>query len=322
MSIEKKISLDFNFAYGEPESHADFKTQNAAFIVEEDLGFTPSGEGEHIYLQVRKAGQNTHWVASQLASFTGVSDRDVGYAGRKDRHAITTQWFSIYSPKSTSFNWDHFQLEGVELLSVSKHLKKLKPGDHSSNHFVIRLCNITSIESLEERLLKVKQGVPNYFGEQRFGRGGSNLDAVQSLLIDRKPIRNKKQRGMVISAARSYLFNTVMSQRVDENNWQNLLSGESELSPSGPLWGRGRPIVSGEQLQLESKALEALTDWCGGLEHVGLQQERRELKTVPKNFQYELVDNQLTLSFSLLPGQFATGVLREIAIVDNKSSPG
>lgn len=320
MSIEKNTTLDFDFAYGEPEARADFKTQNDDFIVEEDLGFIPSGEGEHIYLQIRKAGQNTHWVASQLASFSGVSDKDVGYAGRKDRHAITTQWFSIYSPKNSSFNWDQFSVEGVEVLSLNRHQKKLKPGDHSSNHFVIRLRNISNSEGVEERLLKIKQGVPNYFGEQRFGRGGSNLDAVQSLLVDRKPIRNRKQRGMVISAARSYLFNKVLSKRIGENNWQNLLPGESELSPSGPLWGRGRPIVSEDQLQLESLALVNLTDWCQGLEHVGLQQERRDLKAVPENFHYEFVDNQLTLSFSLLPGQFATSVLREVAIVDNKST--
>ncbi|GAB1266359.1 tRNA pseudouridine(13) synthase TruD [Aurantivibrio infirmus] len=319
MTVPIRFPLNFNFAYGEPGCCADFRSSNADFIVVEDLGFDPLGEGEHVFLQVRKSGQNTHWLASQLASFAKVSSNDVGYAGRKDRHAITTQWFSVYFPKKQLPDWTRFNIEGVELLQVTRHQKKLRPGDHGNNRFSITLRNISDIDEVKERLLRIENGVPNYFGEQRFGRGGSNLQMAESLLVERKAIKQRKQRGLVISAARSYLFNRVLSQRISEHNWELLLPGEVESEPSGPLWGRGRPLVTDAQFDLESDALKKHSIWCEGLEHVGLQQERRILKCLPKDINFACKDRSLELSFTLLPGQYATAVLRELCNLEDKS---
>ncbi len=195
---------------------------------------------------------------------------------------------------------------------------------HESNSFSIRLCNVIYNEELKNRLEKLRAGVPNYFGEQRFGFDGNNLLQAESLLIHRKPIKNNKIRGLIISAARSYLFNTVLSQRVLDESWLSVIDGELESYPTGPLWGRGRPLSSGRAEEIETKALENLTALANGLEHVGLKQERRPLICVPQGFTVAIEENasedetkNIVVSFALLPGQYATSVLREIALLEN-----
>lgn len=304
----KQFSLDFPYAYGRPTAQAVFRSVPEDFQVDEDLGLTLSGAGEHLYLQLRKRGQNTLWLARELARFCGVRDFDVGYSGLKDRQAVTSQWFSVYLPKGLHRELSAFQAEGVELLKAEWHSHKLKAGMHRSNHFVIRLRNLSG--NVDERLGQVATGVPNYFGEQRFGIDGGNLLKAHSLLVDRRNIKDRKQRGLILSAARSYLFNLVLAQRVQDGSWRDVLEGEAE--PSGPLWGRGRSLVSGAALVLESAVLESWQDWCNALEHQGLQQERRSLSCVPDNFSADKDAQDLRISFSLPPGQYATAVLREL----------
>lgn len=305
--------LDFAFAYGEPKARGLFRFQPEDFRVEEELGFAPGGEGEHVYLHVRKRNQNTQWLAGQIARYCTVQDLDVGYCGLKDRHAVTSQWFSVYLPKGPIVDWKQFKVDGVEILSSSRHSHKLKPGAHQANHFTIRLRDLQDDVELDSRLRKVVQGLPNYFGEQRFGINSGNLPQAHSLLVERKAIRNRKQRGLMISAARSYLFNRVLSDRVLQGNWQQCLPGDQGDGPTGPLWGRGRPNVSDETALRESNSLEPWRHWCGGLEHVGLQQERRPLICRPRDFVASRENGDLLLGFGLGPGQYATSVLREIA---------
>lgn len=312
-----EYSLDFAFAYGKPAARGLFRCQPEDFRVEEQLGFLPCGEGEHIYLHVRKRNQNTQWLAGQIAQFCGVRSLDVGYCGMKDRHAITSQWFSVYLPKGPAVDWSRFRLEGVEILSASRHGHKLKPGAHQANHFAIRLRDVTDAESLASRLEKIPQGVPNYFGEQRFGIKGGNLQQAHSLLVERRAIKNRKQRGLMISAARAYLFNRVLSERVLQGNWQHCLTGDLGDQPTGPLWGRGRPAVTGETALLEGETLEPWRHWCEGLEHVGLQQERRSLVCCAQDFVASQEERDLITVFTLPPGQYATTVLREIAQLES-----
>lgn len=303
-----RFSLDFPYAYGQPSAQALFRTVPEDFQVDEDLGLELAGSGEHLYVQLRKRGQNTLWLARELARFCGVRDFDVGYSGLKDRQAVTTQWFSVYLPKGLQRDLAAFRPEGVELLDAQWHSHKLKAGMHRSNHFVIRLRNLSA--PVDHRLEQVAEGVPNYFGEQRFGIDGGNLEQAQALLVERRNIRNRKERGLILSAARSYLFNRVLAQRVQEGSWSQPLDGEDE--PSGPLWGRGRPLASGETLALETAVLAEWQEWCHALEHQGLQQERRPLRCVPGNFEGHQEAQDLLLSFSLPPGQYATAVLREL----------
>ncbi len=251
---------------------------------------------------------------------------DVGFCGLKDRHAVTTQWFSLYLPKR-EVDWQSWIIDGVEILRVVRHKQKLRRGMHSANRFQINLTELEGdVNDLSERLQRIKeQGVPNYFGEQRFGREGNNLMQAEAMFASedtQKILRRKnKKTGMYLSAARSWLFNQVLAERVKSGAWLESLPGDISsvespgvLPPTGPLWGRGRSVVSEATETLEQQVLSAQQSWCYGLEHAGLDQERRALRLLLTDFQWQLSSDQslLNLSFQLPVGTFATSVVREI----------
>lgn len=319
--MQPTFSLDFPFAYGQPDVTAEFRAEPEDFQVYEHLGFEPCGEGEHVYLHVRKRGENTAWVAEKIAEIANVSVMDIGYCGRKDRHAVTTQWFSVYLPKvDVEPDWLALNSDSIQVLQVSRHQSKLRRGDHQSNEFVIRLRNTSVVDKLsfEQKIEKVfAQGVPNYFGEQRFGRNANNLPEAHAILVEGRRMRDKQKRGLFLSAARSYLFNQVLAARVLAGNWQILLPGEPEQFPSAPLWGRGRSAASAEAAELEKSVMVDWAQWCDGLEHAGLQQERRASVLMPENSSWRWLENDLELHFSLGSGEFATTILRELAILQS-----
>lgn len=319
-------SLDWPFAYGEPQITADFRTQAEDFWVDEILGFDLAGEGEHLCLHIEKRGENTAWVAKELAKLCGVKQMDVGYAGRKDRHAVTRQWFSIYLPEAKlagrNLDWSALQSEDtdtyIKILAQTRHNQKLRPGVLKGNRFKITLRNLSEPIS-EQRLSEIKeQGVPNYFGEQRFGREGNNLREVERLFQGKFRLRDKKKRGLLFSSARSYLFNQVLAARVAQKNWLNVLEGEPEALPTAPLWGRGRLASSGPLADLEASVLENFRCFRDGLEHSGMSQERRACQLIPKNFHWQQ-DDGLVVEFELESGAFATSLLREICQLNNLS---
>lgn len=317
-------SLDFAYAYGVPSSSGIFRKEVTDFIVDEELGFEFSGEGEHLVVHIKKRGENTHWVAEKLATFFQVKTKDVGFCGRKDRHAVTTQWFSVYLPgQVVDPDWTSF-IEDSELnsevLASRRHNRKLRRGEHAANHFKIRLRDVSDIENLQSRLLDVqKNGVPNYFGEQRFGRECNNLHMAKAWIEDGLRIKNRNKRSMMLSAARSYLFNRVLSERVTQQNWQSLIEGdvEDEGRPTGPLWGRGRSPTVGPALECEQQSLAETITWCDQLEHVGLSQERRALALYANDLSWDVDGSDVNLAFYLMPGQFATSVLREICHLES-----
>lgn len=327
------FSLDFPFAYGPPVLGALLKSENQHFIVHEQLGFVPGGEGEHLYLHVESDGDNTQWVAEQLAIGLEVRVVDIGFCGLKDRNAITRQWFSVYDPKSdvqTKLDLALERLPGSRLLEVTRGQSKLRRGQHTGNAFVITLLLDAGDEAevqsvLERRLSCIREGgVPNYFGLQRFGRNGNNLPAFQQWLEraqEEKPVAKKgrskrKPRGIILSAARSYLFNCILAERVSAQNWCCLVEGDVAIQgvPAGPLWGRGRSAAQLQASDIEVQTLLPLRQWADALEHLGLNQERRAFVSTPKNLQWRIAGGALTLSFELPPGEYATGVLREICL--------
>ncbi len=315
------FSLDFPYAYGRPDATADFRVEPEDFQVYEHLGFEPCGEGEHVYLQVSKRGENTAWVAEKIAALAQVLVMDVGYCGRKDRHAVTTQWFSVYLPKvDIEPHWLALSSDSIQILQVSRHQHKLRRGDHESNQFVIRLRNLilTNKSTFEKKIDQIlAQGVPNYFGEQRFGRNANNLPEAHALLVEGKRTRDKQKRGLFLSAARSYLFNQVLAARVLAGNWQVLLDGEPDTLPSAPLWGRGRSAATGVAAELEKSVIAHWAGWCDGLEHAGLQQERRALMLKPDSASWCWLEQDIELSFALGSGEFATTILRELAVLNS-----
>jgi len=284
------------------------KVEPADFVVEEQFDEAFSGGGEHLYLQIRKIGQNTHWVAEQLAKMAGVRNKEVGYAGRKDRFAVTTQWFSVPTPHEID---DISSIEGCELLDVQRHSRKLRPGDHRANLFRIRVTQLQGdMETRYEILEKIsKYGFPNYFGPQRFGREAANLERGWNALQQGRRLKGR-QSGMYLSALRSWIFNRVLDRHITAGNWSDIC--EAELPWSGPLWGRGCNKPTASENPIESEVVGQAHELCNYLEHSGLDQDRRVLLAQPTKF--SLLDHDsdsLKIEFELGKGQFATELLTE-----------
>lgn len=326
-------------AFGGPPLRGVLRAAAEDFRVVEDLGFDPSGEGEHVLLNVEKTGANTDWVAAGLAEFAGVERRAVGFCGLKDRHAVTRQAFSIQLPARADPDWSALQLEGVRILSSARHHRKLRRGSHRGNHFVIRLRSVAGDQALAGQRMReiATHGVPNYFGEQRFGRDGSNLAQARQLFAGRR--LGRVQRGFALSAARAWLFNAVLDRRVGQGSWNTALPGDvwmldgsqsvfgpeplddillqrvatGDIHPTGPLWGAGALRSADQVRALEQQVVDANADLCRGLERLDLQQERRALRLPVADFAFEwLAADALELRFSLPSGAFATAVLQEL----------
>ncbi len=308
-------------AYPASGASATLKRLNEDFIVTELPQQLPSGAGEHIWLDIEKNGANTAFVAQQLAEAAGVQDMDVGYAGLKDRYAITRQWFSIYLPKGETPDLTQLQHPEFKVLSQSRHVKKLRPGDLLGNRFRIVLRDVTggpgAIEALESNLKSVaSQGVPNYFGAQRFGFEGGNVEQGRAMLAREIRVRNPKKKGIYLSAVRSFVFNEVLALRIQQGLWGKTLPGDvmdEAGRPTGPLWGRGRVTTTDQAQALENGVAERHATLCDGMEHAGLDQDRRALVASPVDMSWEwLQADQLVLTFSLSAGNYATSVLDEL----------
>ncbi|MEY2891323.1 MAG: hypothetical protein RJA98_1231 [Pseudomonadota bacterium] len=305
-------------AYPACGGSATLKTLNEDFVVTELPLQLPGGEGEHVWLDVEKNGANTAYVAQQLAEAVGVDERDVGYAGLKDRYGITRQWFSIYRPKGEVPDLTQLQHPEFKVLAQTRHVKKLRPGDLLGNHFRIVLRGVTGDrDAIEANLQAVAaQGVPNYFGAQRFGHDGGNVEQGRAMLAREIRVRNPKMKGIYLSAVRSFVFNEVLALRIQQGLWGRTLPGDAmdeAGGPTGPLWGRGRVVTSDDAQALENGVAERHATLCHGMEHAGLDQARRALVARPADMTWAWPQaDQLVLSFSLLAGNYATSVLNEI----------
>ena len=336
------------YAHGKPEAGAKFKVTSADFIVRETLSFEPAGEGTHAYLYIEKTDTNTEWLSRQLARFAGIEPRDIGYAGLKDRNAVTSQWFSVNLEGITEPDWDDFNIAGVTLLTKTRHRKKLKRGTIKHNQFEIVLRDVdkNKVPEINDRITRLNvSGVPNYFAQQRFGHAYNNLTRAADWFSGCKKIKKRADKSMILSAARSMVFNQMLSQRIHRVGWNELLEGEvmmlkgthsifsaqgiddellqrfyeGDISPTTALWGRGRLGSDKQLLALEQDIAETLSAWCLGLEQQGLKQERRAARLFPENLSIKVEDDlskdsvqNVILSFSLPTGSYATAVLREI----------
>ena len=305
-------------AYPASGASATLKLHNEDFIVTELPLQRPSGEGEHLWLDIEKNGANTAFVAQQLAEAAGVPERDVGYAGLKDRYAITRQWFSIHLPKGETPDLTQLQHPEFNVLSQSRGLKKLRPGDLRGNRFRIVLRDVAGDRDAIEANLKAVEshGVPNYFGAQRFGHDGGNVEQGRAMLAREIRVRHPKKKGIYLSAVRSFVFNEVLALRIQQGLWGKTLSGDvmdEAGRPTGPLWGRGRVVTTDHAQALENGVAGRHATLCDGMEHAGLDQERRALVASPAEMSWEWPQaDQLVLTFALPAGNYATSVLNEI----------
>jgi len=309
------------------------------FRVDEVLPFVPDGEGEHALLQIEKRNSNTDWVAGLLARHAGVPRRDVSYAGMKDRNAVTRQWFSVRLAGRPAPDWSALDSPALRVLQHSRHGRKLRTGALTGNRFQLRVRELQGDGARLAQCLGqlADRGMPNYFGSQRFGHDGANLEAALALFEGRLRRIKRQQRSIYLSAARSLLFNRVLAARVAAGNWDQALPGEwlmldgsrsgfrlelldetirqrlarHDIHPSGPMWGRGDPVAADQAAALERTVLADAATWRAGLEAAGLKQERRALRAPVRELEWTLEKDQLLLSFFLPKGSFATSLLRE-----------
>jgi tRNA pseudouridine13 synthase len=327
-------------AFGDPPASGRLRFSPEDFQVDELLGFDAEGEGEHVLLRVEKRGANTGWVAGQLARVAGVDSREVGYAGQKDRRALSWQSFTVPLRRDQPVEqWLGHEGEGYRVLEARRHGRKLRPGAHRGNRFRIRLRDaVAEAAALESRAEEVRRlGVPNYFGPQRFGRGGANLERARAWAGTGHAPRSRADRNFALSAARSLLFNRVLAERLRRGDWNVLLPGEAvilegrrsffvaqeidatlreravamDLHPSGPLWGRGDSPAQGAASSIEQGAIAEDADLAQLLVVQGLTQERRSLRLPVVGLELSREGDSVVFSFELPRGTFATAVLHE-----------
>ena len=358
------------FANGKPKLAATFKQELADFRVDEQLSFEPTEKGEHAYLWIKKVDRSTVDVAKQLSLVTGVHGSEIGYSGMKDRRAEARQWFSIKLPAGREAELMAYESDSLRIVETHRNSRKLKIGSHRSNHFRILLRDCDgSRDEFERRLAQIEAtGVPNYFGLQRFGRDLSNLNQVQVWmgaaldagsggLINATAVSIPKQRfkrSMLFSAARSYLFNQLLSHRLELGNWDGYIVGDVlnlggtnrsfvletgakwdpalqqrledfDIHITGPLAGEVDPkdkyVSYGEAADIEEAVCEQFNTLLAGLRHFGLKAARRPLRFRPCGLKWEWLKSEQTdgasdllLDFSLGKGAFATSLVRELCV--------
>jgi len=332
------------YILGVPQATGIIRQQPEDFCVDEILGFEPDGEGEHWMLHIQKRGSNTMWVAKQLARLAGVPPRDTSYAGLKDRHAVTTQWFSVWLPGKEAPDWQQINSDEIKLLAATPHSRKLRRGTLQGNRFQLTIRQLNGDQAeLEKRLKHIaEEGVPNYFGDQRFGHDYDNLTQAGRLFRGELTRLSKHLRGLYLSATRSQLFNQLLAARINDGSWNKALPGDQmmlqnshsifavdevdetleqrvtalDCHPTGPMWGRGRVSSSLQVEALENQVLAPFEEWRDGLEWKGLKQDRRPLRVKVNDLTWQFGDDNLQLGFSLQAGSYATMVLRELLLVE------
>ena len=309
-------------------------------MVREWLGFAADGEGDHWLLMVRKRGANTHWVAKQLGRLAQIHPRDVGFAGLKDRNAVTEQSFTVPVRSAVGSDWPGVSGEGFEVINAVRHRRKLKRGALRANDFEIVVREFSGdAAALAERIAAVAtHGVPNYFGPQRFGIEGGNLVRAQRWFSGETGIQDRFERSFALSAARAALFNSVLASRVNDGTWNRILAGDVanlsgsnsvfavgavdetltqrctvlDIHPTGPLWGKEPTAARGVIAALEQSIAAEHALLADGLERAGLETQRRALRLPVGDLKWTLAGDQLNLSFRLSRGAFATAVLHEL----------
>jgi tRNA pseudouridine13 synthase len=332
--------IELPHAHGGPPLTGALRATPEDFLVDEDLGFTPDGAGEHVLLRVEKRGANTDFVARELAKYADIAPDAVSYAGMKDRHAVTRQTFSLHLPgKRAEPDWQALRHDEFRVLDAQRHSRKLKRGALKGNRFRIVLREVAGDRGIAEARIAAiaSDGVPNYFGEQRFGHGGANVERALRMFEGRRVQRH--ERSLLLSAARSHIFNALLAARIDTGNWRTPLAGEvwmlagthsifgpeplgdelvrrfgdGDIGLTGPLWGKGALRSAEEVARIETGVVAQHAPLAAGLEANGLNQERRALALRPLDFSVNwLTDRDLELAFSLPAGAYATTVLREV----------
>jgi tRNA pseudouridine13 synthase len=351
------MDKDYSFqrVYQSLNISAKIKSQADDFIVEENMDIEFSGDGEHCWIYIKKRECNTDWVAQQLAKYCGVKKLAVAYAGLKDRHALTSQWFSVQLPGKPTPDWAEFESsfstpesdESVRVLQCFRHNRKLQRGALKSNTFKITLRELSDtsekcFDLLTQRCDEIAgNGVPNYFGPQRFGRAYNNLEQATKLFSNPRYKLAKHKRGLYLSAARSWLFNSILSERINNKVWNSRLPGDvymldgksacfkdelnsdavdelnqrlerNEIHPTAILWGEGDVMVALQAAEMEAEIIDQFPVYRDGLIAARLKSQRRACRIIPRHVECSRLEHDFEVSFTLPAGSYATMVLAEI----------
>ncbi|MGL4827223.1 MAG: tRNA pseudouridine(13) synthase TruD [Vibrionaceae bacterium] len=338
------VMSELSYLHGEPAVFGKIKAQPDHFWVNEVLSFTPSGSGEHFLVRLCKEGENTVFIANELAKACGVASSCVSWAGLKDRHAVTQQWFGVHLPGKPDPDLSEFLANnpGVKaVLETARHHQKLRPGDASANEFRLVLSDIQGDQALLEARLQaiLQQGVPNYFGEQRFGKKGNNIKAARDWGLEKLRVRDRTKRSFYLSAARSYLFNQIVSQRIVSGYHDRAQSGDIFIMPdgtwqwaddeasaqtlqaqggklSGPLTGDNALPTRAQAQAFEQQMVEQEPALLAVIKANRMQHDRRALLLFAQQMRWQWLQDgaslQCVLEFTLPSGAFATAVVREL----------
>lgn len=335
VNVSARWRLDWPTSSGVRPGKASLKVLPEDFRVTEQLWpecesseVSNTGAGEHLCVRLEKSGDNTEYVARELAVIAGCKAFEVGFCGLKDRHAITVQWFSLYCPGREAGDAELLATiaERWPVLASRRHARKLRRGEHLNNGFDLVLRQVSGDRAALDQALTVlaERGAPNYFGPQRFGIDGGNL--ARAVNLDPSRLNRKKggRRGgggsgsknvLYFSAARSWLFNEVLAERVSAGNWFACQPGEPAegSTPTGPLWGDGGTSAGEEQASSERAVVARHPEFEKLFLSTRMKPERRALVTRPEDLHWQWQDeNTLRLQFRLPPGQYATTVLGDI----------
>lgn len=287
------------FRLGQPPVQAIFKQNPEDFRVDELLGYDipVADQCEHLWLQIEKRGQNTQWVAEQLAKHFKRPIADVSYAGLKDRQAVTTQWFSIRLADESLTS--ALAIPDVIVLQMKKAPKKLQRGALAGNAFTIHLRNVSDTAQLSDRFDRlIEAGVPNYFGMQRFGINSGNLLRAEHWRLKCYRPKGRAEKGFLLSAMRAWLFNLQVAQSIAE-----------PALVDGFLFGHMRFQPPEEWKEL----VEQYQAHIGWLASQRCQMQKRALRVRLQEPSCNIDGADVELKFALPAGSYATSVLRELA---------
>ncbi len=336
--------MKLNYLLGTPQQAGRLKAEFADFIVREELGYPLAGEGEFVAVKVRKTNANTLFVGEQLAKFVGISAKNMNYAGLKDRHAVTEQWFCLHLAGKETPDFSTFECEGVEILEVTRHNRKIRTGALEGNYFELLLRDVVETDELKQRLNQLQAvGFPNYFTEQRFGRDGHNLTQAQRWASGEISVKDRKKRSFYLSAARSEVFNLVVSQRIADQQMQTVLLGDYlQLAGSNSFFEVKAEDLMQSQQRLDENDVLLTAPLIGenSLEQNGNEREkaivaqhenlislmkkermntaRRAMLCKPQDLRWQFEPEGLRLTFFLNSGSYATGLVRELIILNEE----
>jgi len=320
---------------------AEFRSTPEDFEVEEVPAYPPSGTGDHVFAFIEKRGLTTQDAVRSLCESVGADPQAAGWAGLKDRHAVTRQWISIFGASREAL--ERAEVEGIRVLEAALHPQKLRTGHLRANRFRIRLRQIDAsrIEDLRQLFSKIEEhGLPNYYGEQRFGRDGDNAERARRWVVgDGRPPRAGFQRKLQMSALQSQIFNRCVAERVQSSTLGKVYPGDLmkkhesgglfvapdagetqaradawEVSPTGPIFGAKMRWPEGEAREREEAllresglTLDQLAKWKR------VAPGTRRLVRIPvRKLDLAVSDNTVDLDFTLPAGSYATILVREI----------